>query len=775
MFTPQLILDLNHELVVDNFAGGGGASTGIERALGRYVDHAINHDRLALGMHRINHPQTVHHCEDVFEIDPRTLTEGRPVGAAWFSPDCKHFSKAKGGKPLSKKIRGLVLVMLRWAKIRTRVLFMENVEEITTWGPLIEIEKNGTRGWYPDPAHKGRTWRAFLDCLGTGIEPDHPDLPEILDVLDGTVTQTELVAGFGYAFQYRELRACDYGAPTVRNRLFMVARCDGQPIVWPKPTHADPARQGPPLLPWRTIAECIDWQRPCPSIFLSGAAAKAARCKRPLAPATLRRIAKGIERYVLHASRPFLVSLTHQGGDRVEDIDAPINTITGAHRGEKAVVAPLITEHAHAANQRNMPADEPMRTLCAGVKGGHFALISGSVVNTCNGECDDAPSRSIDPGSPLPTVTASQKFAAVTGTLVHVAHGEQDSTGKKRRGRGAHDVSECMPTICASPDGALAAATLVQTGYGERKGQEPRALDPDKPLGTVVAGGGKHAVAAASLVKLRGTNIGHGVEEPLHTVSAGGTHHGVVAAYVAQHNGGFNELPGRPATEPVSTLSSRGSQQQVVAASVIRHFGKSVGQDVESPAPTVMAGGQGKTGIVAASVAAYYGSEQDGQAVTEPMRTSRTKGHLSHVESCAVPPPMTPEQIAGAIVVAQFLRDQGVEFEGEFATVAGHVIVDIGMRMLTPRELFRAQGFPEDYVIDKAWIMDPHTCALSEVELTKEQQICRCGNSVCPPVAEALVRANVPELIVTWQPPPLPGCKPPSPKKRRAHLATTAV
>ena len=216
MVRENLILDIFDELIVDNFAGGGGASTGIELATGRHVDHAINHSREALGMHRINHPQTIHHCEDIFDVDPLTLVEGRKVGLAWFSPDCKHFSKAKGGKPLDKRIRGLMLVMIRWAKIGVRVMPMENVEEIKTWGPLFETHSHGCKGCAPHgrsegrackkechngkpiPEHKGRTWKAVLAILGGGISADHPDLPFILEVLAGTVTKAECVRGFGY-------------------------------------------------------------------------------------------------------------------------------------------------------------------------------------------------------------------------------------------------------------------------------------------------------------------------------------------------------------------------------------------------------------------------------------------------------------------------------------------------------------------------------------------------------------------------------------------------
>lgn len=818
MPTPQFILDLHTELIIDNFAGGGGASTGIERALGRHVDHAINHDAAALGMHRINHAQTVHHCEDVFEVDPVALTEGRPVGMAWFSPDCRHFSKAKGGKPVEKKIRGLCLVMLRYAKIKSRVMFMENVEEIQTWGPLVQMCKKGEIGWYPDPQHKGRTWRAFLDCLGTGIAADHPDLPEILEVLGGTVTAAECIRGFGYKCEHRELRACDYGAPTIRKRLFMIARRDGKPIVWPAATHADPkkALPGSKLKPWRTIAECIDWNLACPSIFLTGAAAKAARCKRPLADPTLRRIAKGIDRYVLKSARPFLVSLTHQGGERVESIDAPANTITGANRGEKAVVSPLvvnsanskttgrgpnawnteeplrsatssasfnlaqaelapfITEHANASTQRNMPADAPLRTQCAQVQGGHFAVVTGTVVNTCNGKFDDAPSRAIDPQGTLPTITGEQKFG-------------------------------------------LAGATLVQTGYGERPGQEPRALDLDKPLGTVVAGSCKVGAVTGTLVGAGGpaysgkpkpldgpmnalttenhsalvgaTLVGaggrasqsrpRGTDEPLHTITAKADTC-VAAASMVKLRGTSTAAD---VAEPLHTASAGGKHHAPVACSLIRHFGQSIGQPVDAPAPTVVAGGMGKTGLlsavmaqnnggfnttpahpvdepvstlnstgsqqtlITASCAAYYGTEEDGQPVDDPARTITAKARQCLVEHSSVNY-LTPDQIAGALRVAAFLRAHGVQLEGDFATVGGYVMVDIGMRMLTPRELFRAQGFPEDYVIDKAWHIDPKTGTLTEQPLTKAEQIKKCGNSVCPPVAEAIVVANVPELRI---------------------------
>ena len=791
MLTPQFLLPgLDYELLVDNFAGGGGASTGIEWATGRPVDHAINHDLRALGMHRINHPQTVHHCEDVFDVDPECVCEGRPVGWAHFSPDCKHFSKAKGGKPLDKRIRGLALVMFRWAKYGCRIMSMENVEEITTWGPLKRIKKKGKWGMYPDPAHMGRTWLAFLDVLSTGLRADHPDIPAILSVVGPSVTREDLIRGFGYQYEARKIRACDYGSPTIRKRLYMIARRDGRPIIWPAETHASPRGPLRGLRPYRIIADQLDWSLPCPSIFLTKRQAKARkiRCKRPLARATLRRVAMGIDRFVLKAEEPFIVSLTHSGHDaqRIHSTREPVNTITGANRGEKALVlsryhgdhegrgdgatrngslenplgvqdtsnryglaeaalaaAPFITEHANASNQRNMPADEPGRTLCAEVKGGHLALVAGTMVVNTSGH---------------PGAAADQPACALT-------------TGSQQ---------------------ILVAGTMVQTGYGEAPGQAPRALDVEKPLGAVVAGAGKHAAvsgvlvgagggeyggeprpldgqagtlttsehAAVAMLKLRGQphrspsapanepghtistarnhgliaahltefktgHVGQEAGKPVTTITAGshqehtrggaGGTHGLSAVYLAQHNGGYNETPGHPATEPVSALSAKGSQQQLVAV----------------------------------HAETYYGSGSVGGAADGPARTLRTMESAASVESTITVPPMSFEQIEGARRVAGFLREHGVEFEGEFATVQGLVMVDIGMRMLTPRELFRAQGFGENYVINRAWVVDPETGEVVEVRLTKEQQIRMCGNSVCPQVMAALVSANAPELAVS--------------------------
>jgi DNA (cytosine-5)-methyltransferase 1 len=334
-------------LIIDNFAGGGGASTSIAWAVGRSVDIAINHDPDAIAMHKANHPDTLHYCESVFDIDPVQATAGKPVDLAWFSPDCKHFSKAKGSKPVNKEIRGLAWVTVRWAmKVRPKIIMLENVEEFKTWGPLIECPV--TDSMRPCPERKGETFDAFVKMLSNGIDADHPALTECVDTL-GLLDTAKLVKGLGYKVEWREMRACDYGSPTIRKRFFMIARCDNQPIVWPQPTHGAPnseAVKAGALAPWRTAAECIDWSIPCKSIFGR---------KRTLVENTMKRIAKGIQKFVIDCANPFI---------------APA----------QAVINPFITECANASAQRNMPADEPLRTICAEVKGGHFALVTSHMV-----------------------------------------------------------------------------------------------------------------------------------------------------------------------------------------------------------------------------------------------------------------------------------------------------------------------------------------------------------------------------------------------------------
>jgi len=415
------------EIIVDNFAGGGGASTGIEMATGRSVNIAINHDPAAIAMHRANHPETEHYCESVWDVDPREVTRGRPVGLCWLSPDCTHFSKAKGGKPREKKIRGLAWVALRWAAtVRPRVIMLENVEEFTTWGPL---DKDG----YPDPKQKGRTFRTFVNALRRQ----------------------------GYQVDWRELRACDYGAPTIRKRLFLIARCDGRPIVWPEPTHGDPesaAVKSGKLKPWRTAAEIIDWSLPCPSIF---------ERKKPLAENTLRRIARGIQRFVVENPRPFIVRIgqTGFGGDRLQyQIDQPLTTITT--KAEHLLIAPVIARQFGQSTGHG--ADDPLGTITAGGMG--KSQLVAAFLSSYYGETSPGEARGSRLDEPAHTVTAGgNRFALVTSHLV------------KMRG----------------------------TNIGQ---------PATEPLQTITAGGNHFGEVRAFLMAYYGTGVGQTLYEPLHTV-----------------------------------------------------------------------------------------------------------------------------------------------------------------------------------------------------------------------------------------------------------------
>ncbi|MBE3231568.1 DNA cytosine methyltransferase, partial [Klebsiella pneumoniae] len=348
------------EIIVDNFAGGGGASTGIELAIGRSVDIAINHDPNAVAMHTTNHPGTLHYCESVYSVRPKVATAGRSVGLAWFSPDCRHFSKAKGAKPVEKAIRGLAWIVIRWAlDVGPRVMMLENVEEFKTWGPLLAAEMR------PDPERVGETFRAFVGMLTTGIPVNHPALAECCEFLELSPDSDQakrLIAGLGYDVDYRELRACDYGAPTIRKRFFMVMRRDGQPIVWPAATHGDPkspAVISGKLAPWRTAAECIDWSIPAPSIFGR---------KKPLAENTLRRIARGIQRFVIESASPFIVKCNHTTTRgkydcfRGQALDDPLQTITKTHG--YAIAVPHLTKFRTGAT--GQPVTDPVPTVTAG-------------------------------------------------------------------------------------------------------------------------------------------------------------------------------------------------------------------------------------------------------------------------------------------------------------------------------------------------------------------------------------------------------------------------
>lgn len=490
MLSPQFKLPLHHKLVVDLFAGGGGASTGIEQAIGRAVDIAVNHDPEAIALHTANHPQTTHYISDVFEVDPLVVTNGQPIGLLWASPDCKHFSKAKGGKPVSKKIRSLAGVVIKWANlpldIRPDVICLENVEEFQTWGPLIKRKittkdeaGNTVETWgeFPCDKRKGQTFKRWVASLRK----------------------------LGYVVEWKELRACDFGAPTIRKRLFLVARCDGLPIVWPEPTHAAadslPARSKK-LKPWRTAAECIDWSIPAPSIF---------ERNKPLAEATCRRIAKGLQRYVMEAANPFIVSLTHQGGDRTEAITEPFKTITGAHRGEKALIVPTMIQTGYGERPGQAPRvpglEKPIGTLVGGQK---HALVQAFLTKFRSG------SVGTPMDEPIHTVTAG-------GTPVRA------STGNVM---------------------GMVTAHMVTIDNNSSKGGHTAATEPLKTTVTE----NRHALVTSNLIKLRGTNVGSATDEPLHTISAQGTHHAEVRAFLIKYYGTDQDPR---LTEPMHTVPTK--------------------------------------------------------------------------------------------------------------------------------------------------------------------------------------------------------------------------
>ena len=565
------------EIIVDSFAGGGGASLGIEMALGRSPDVAINHDADALAMHAANHPETLHLNSNIWQVDPDSVLPGRPIGLLWASPDCKHHSKAKGGKPLSKNIRDLAWVVVLWAERRKpRVICLENVEEFCDWGPLGADDR-------PIVARRGETFRKWVGAL----------------------------RALGYKVEHRELRACDFGAPTIRKRLFLVARRDGRKIVWPKATHGSPdslAVKAGRLLPWRTAAEIVDWSKPCPSIFLSREEGRAIGVNRPLADATMARIAKGVRRYVLEAAEPFVVPLTREAGE---------GQPRGARQGEG----------------KNTPA--PAADLVA-------PFVSYGQQGGANR----------DAAGPMHTITASTKDT----NCVVVPH--------------------------------------LSAYYGVGNGGQDRTASVEEPVRTVTTEN-RHALVAALMTKFSENSIGHRPDEPLHTVMAGAPRHGIVAAFLAQHNGG---MVGHAAAEPVSTVTAKGCNQAVVSAGLVSMKGSDQrSRAVEEPHPTVCAGGT-HSAEVRAFLIKYYGAGV-GQGPGEPLHTVPTRDRF------------------GLVTV-----------RGEL-----YAIADIGMRMLTPRELFRAQGFPDSYGIDRR---------PDGSKLTGTASVRMCGNSVSPPMAAAIVGAN---------------------------------
>lgn len=697
-------------LIIDSFAGGGGASTGIEMALGRSPDIAINHNADALALHAANHPDTIHLSENIFKVDPLDHVAGKHVGLAWFSPDCKHFSKAKGGKPVERNIRDLAWVIVLWAqRAKPDVIIMENVEEWKEWGPLIETE----RGLMPCPDSRGQTFQKWCKAMKAA----------------------------GYKLQHRELRACDYGAPTIRKRLFVVARRDGQQIVWPEPTHGAPTDRdviAGKKLAWRTAAEIIDWSLPCPSIFDTASdimGKYGLRAIRPLADATMARVARGTKRYVLDAAKPFLVSVAHgySGGRREYPIDEPHGVVT-AQGISHAVISPSVTRFNTGATGSGM--DEPAPTITANsyIKkpGGAAPLgIIAPSLSAFYGPGAGGKDRSASAEEPVRVVTTENRHAVVAPHLMTM----------RNSGKPFNGADEPTHTITAGGAGLSIVAPVLT--YAQQGGANRSVEDPHHTI--TASKKDQNSVILPSLMSMKGSDRrDSSVEEPHPTVLAGGGHSAVVSAFVAQHNndsrrvGGVN--PGRAADEPVSTVTATGAQQGLVSAFVSRQFGASIGHGIDEPSATVTAG-VNKSALVAPHLHAYYGSDQD-TPENEPFHTITTKPRFSHVEAALCAPPFTEDQHERAREVAAFLRSYGFWDDREFVTLiigdAEFVIVDIGMRMLTPRELYSAQGFPTDYKIDADANGKP---------FPKNVQVSCVGNSVSPPVAAAIVAANCQHLM----------------------------
>lgn len=582
-------LDLLKKIIVDNFAGGGGASTGIELACGRPVTIAINHDPDAILLHKTNHPYTEHLQASVWDVDPVEVCRGRKVGLAWFSPDCKHFSKAKGAALVDRNIRGLAWIVLRWAgTVRPDVILLENVEEFVTWGPV--------RKGKPVKSKAGQTFRQWKRQL--------EDL--------------------GYAVEHRVLIAADYGAPTTRKRFVLVARCDERPIVWPERTHAprnSPEVKAGKLKPWRSAAEIIDWSIPGYSIFQTKEEIKqkyGMTVVRPLAENTLRRVIRGVDKFTLRSGEPFLVPTGYgeRNGQapRVHDINEPMPTVVGA--GKHQLADPLLAPFTatNTSNSVGAPACDPVHTVTTA---GNQMLIAPHLV-----ECNHSGGG-------------------------HIA-----------------DAREPYKTITARHTGGIVAANLIQ--YHTEKTENVRA---------------------------------NGLEAPINTVDAS-NRYGFVSANLVEYY-----TAGRPldVSAPMHTVTSH-DREALVTANITESKGQDIGQDCRKPLRTITASA-GEFAVVRVTL-----SQTGGMGFWPQVREllNRFCGYNLADNECLV------------LMIGD----------------VGYYIADITLRMLTPRELYNAMGFPPDYQIEHDYLGNAYP---------KSKQVARCGNAVCPPMAEAVVRANLPE------------------------------
>lgn len=644
-FAEEHGFDLSQELVIDCFAGGGGASEGMEIAMREMrkagllpedhrcaVDIAINHDPKAIAMHMANHPKTMHLTADIWTADPLTVTGGIAVGALWASPDCRGFSKAKGSAPVSKSVRSLAWVVAHWAEqVRPREIYMENVEEFQDWGDL-DISSR------PDKAVKGKEFKRWVRKFRR----------------------------MGYTVEWRVLRANFYGAPTIRKRLYIMMRCDGDPIVWPEPTHADPRSEevaNGSKKPWPVAADILDFDRPCPSVLMTKEEAKdytkatGIKIIRPLAEKSEERIAKGTKRYVIDKGEDAFIVLCNHGGRgfRGQGLDDGFATVTkarDAHGLVEPTLAPFVSHGQHGGASRS--AEDPAHTITASKKDTDQVVSVFLTKHTTGGVGSG-------PGEPAPTVTAN--------------------SFRKRPGG-------------ASPLAATA-VYLAQHNGGPRG---PIGRPADEPASTLTVEGSQQQVVSAFLARQFGASVGSDTGEPLGTITAGG---GGKTQAVSAH-----------------MISMKGSDRRA--------------SDVDQPAPATTAQGQ-HTGVVMPFLHAYYGSEDTGFTIDNPARTATTKDRFGLDQVAAELPPLTEAQLDSARKVAAFLRKYDCWDEREFVTVGPWIVIDIGMRMLTPRELARAQGFRDGYILAAPY---------EGRKLTATDQRHKIGNSVCKDVAYSLFRQN---------------------------------
>lgn len=623
MLSPQFVLGLNNKIVVDIFAGGGGWSTAYEQATGQHVHIAINHNPDALSMHEVNHPQARHYIADVWEVCPRQATDGMPVGWLHLSPDCTDHSQAKGGQPRRKNIRALAWVTVRWAgTVTPDIISLENVVQILKWGRLIAKRDPATRrvvkldGTVAAPGERVPVEQQYL-------------VPDPKQQCKHWHRLVAILRGMGYIVEWRELNAADYGAGTTRTRLFMMARRDGLPIIWPQATHHKKPAKG--QRGWRPAAEGIDWSIEGKTIFGR---------KKPLADATMRRIARGMKRYVLDSADPFIVPIANWSRDGSHSTRQPISTITAKPRGgAHAVVAPALVPATHHGADRVYDLREPAKTITAAHRG------------------------------------------------------------------------EFM----------LSAPVLIQAGYGEREGQAPRALDLHQPLGTVTAGGIKHAMALGFMVQANGgynATPAHDLRRAASTITNSGSQQQLITAHLTTLR---RHSTGTDASEPLAGIAARGQHHGLVAAHLTAMSQNVIGSDMREPAQTVLAGAarfglvqydlapEDEAGAlqVAAFLMRYYGEGGQWGDLREPASTLTTRDRLALVT----------------------VHIQGTPY----------VIVDIRLRMLTPAELYDLQGFPPEYII---------THGHDGRVFTKSQQVHMVGNSVSPPPAVALIQANAPHELL---------------------------